>query len=166
MPIYKASTCAPDGLEARMRQLNADAYAAVAREGDGWRKDPGFNRWFPSQIVPTQRLSVGSPVAVEPRGLIVSLPKGMEPEEFDALFDAQTRFGAIDAWAMTPEGGAHCAAVGVARDTLLRNTEYPAWKRMPAMELVGFSIFSGADRAITIAETIIANHYGLTRAPI
>jgi hypothetical protein len=166
MPIYKVSTCPPDGLERRMRQLNADAYAAVAREGDNWRTDPGFINWYPSLIFPTQRLSKSSPVRVEPRGLVVSLPKGMEPEAFDEQFDAQTRLGAIDRWAMTPEGSAHCAAVGVARDAALRHTEYPGWKRMPAMELVGFSIYSGADRAICIAETIIAAHYGLAREPI
>ncbi|MCW2275310.1 hypothetical protein GJ654_12455 [Rhodoblastus acidophilus] len=166
MPIYKASTCPPDGLERRMLQLNADAHAAVAREGDNWRKDPGFTRWFPSHIFPMQRLSECSPVRVEPRGLVVRLPKEMEPEEFDARFDAQMRSGAIDLWAMTPEGSAHCAAVGVARDAVLRHTEYPGWKRMPATELVAFSIYSGADRALCIVESIIAAHYGLKRKPI
>jgi hypothetical protein len=166
MPIYKVSTCPEDGLELRMRQCDADAYAAVVREGDGWRKDDGFTGWFPSQIFPTQRPSENSPVRVEPRGLVVTLPKGLEPEEFDALFDAQTRIGAIDRWAMTPEGSAHCAAVGVARDTLIRFTEYPAWKRMPVQELVGATIYAGADRAIAVVESVIAGHYGLVRATI
>lgn len=92
----------------------------------------------------------------------------MNIEDFDAAFDAIVRHGAVDLWAMTDDARDHCKFLGDDIDPaeLQRFTEYPKWRLMPVQEICGFSIFSGADRLVRIAEQIIVAHLGLTWQPL
>jgi hypothetical protein len=161
IPGYKVSSCRIDRLADRMFELNRDQYGALWHNGEDWILDDGWNTWFPSHLYPSQQPSPNSPVSARERIIAVTLPVSLAPAEFDRLIDREIRKGAFDLWSMTAEGRQHCAALGVNPRKLIRFTEYPGWRRIPAVELVAFSIYSGADRLISLAERVILEHLGL-----
>lgn len=162
VPSYKASSCAEGGLSRRMFELNRDEVGAPRYKDGRYIRDEGWDGWFPSHLYPVRGPSPNSPVLVRPRCLIVRLPKTMSADSFDTPFDREVRKAALDVWSMTPEARAHCAAIGADPDLLMRFTRYPDWSVMPVREVVAFSIYSGADRLIRIAENIVLKHYGLS----
>lgn len=164
VPTYKISTCAEGGLSRRMFELNRDEVGALRHCDGEYVRDEGWGSWFPSHIYPVRGASPNSPVLVRPRCLIVCLPITMSTDSFDDPFDREVRKGALDTWAMTPEARAHCTAVGALPDSLMRFTRYPDWSTMPVEEIAGFSIYTGADRLIRIAEKIVLQHLGLSYA--
>ena len=162
IPIYKISTCAEDRLGARMAENGRDEYASYYYfEGD-YVHEEGWDRWYPSHLHPQQRPSPNSPVQAAERCVKVHLPQSMSPEAFDAAFDAEVSKGAIHEWAMTPDAARHCGYLGVSPATLIRYTVYPGWRLSPALELAGFSIFTGADRIVSLAERIILEHHAIS----
>ena len=62
---------------------------------------------------------------------------------------------------MSEDARRHCAFLGIEPSELQRFTAYPGWRLSPAQEICGFSIFSGADRLVALAERIILDHFGL-----
>jgi hypothetical protein len=166
LPLYKVSTCASDRLEERMKELRIDKHGAVRRVDDKYVGDEtGWANWFPSQISARALPSPNSPVRCQERSILVALPAGLTPEEFDRAFDAEVAKGAIDRWLMTPEGLNHAAMLKVDPALGQRLTAYPYGdkpKLSPSTEIVVFCTrISGPDRLIAIAEGIILRHLGL-----
>jgi hypothetical protein len=85
----------------------------------------------------------------------------MTSKKFDFAFDALTRKGTIELWAMSEDARRHCAFLGIEPSVLQPFTAYPGWRLSPAQEICGFSIFSGADRLVALAEHIIPVHFHL-----
>lgn len=157
-PAYKVSTCAAGRLDLRMFELCRDRYGAWQFDGGKFVMDPGWDSWFPSHLHPRQRPSPASPVQARPRSVQVRLPAGMTAEEFDRAFDLETRKGALDLWSLSDDARKHCAILGVDPAIMQRFTEYPGWRRSPAAEICGVTIYTGADRVIALAEAIILRH--------
>jgi hypothetical protein len=158
LPLYKASSCAAGRLEQRIFELSRDQYGAWHFADGHFVQDKRWNSWFPSHLHPRLRKSPNSPVECLERSIAVRLPAEMSADEFDRQFDSETRKGAIDLWAMSEQAREHCRVLGVDPSILQRFTEYPGWRRSPAQEICGCTIFSGADRLISLAEKIILNH--------
>ncbi|GHE71633.1 hypothetical protein GCM10019059_34150 [Camelimonas fluminis] len=125
IPVFKVSTCAVDRVWNRMRELRRDAYGAVYYSDGRHVREEGWDNWFPSHLTMHRLPSPDSPVCCSKRSLIVDLPESMSPGDFERAFDAETRKGAIDLWAMSPEGRDHCATLGLDSSVLRRLTEYP-----------------------------------------
>jgi hypothetical protein len=166
LPLYKISTCSSDRLDERMKELRIDKHGAVRRDNHRYVADKtGWTNWFPSQISAHALPSPNSPVRCLERAILVALPVGLSPEIFDLAFDAEVAKGALDRWLMTEEGLNHAATLKVDPAIGQRLTAIPGGdkpKLSPATEIVVFCTkFSGPDRLIAIAETIILKHLGL-----
>jgi len=160
-PIYKVSTCSAGRLKERMFELQRDRYGACCFDQGCYLAEEGWDKWFPSHLRPMQAASPNSPVVAEARRIKVRLPQTLSANNFDIEFDALTRMGAVDLWAMSDEARKHCAFLGVDPSVLQRFTAYPGWRLSPVQEICGFSIYEGADRLISLAERIILHHLGL-----
>ena len=166
IPLYKVGTTSPDRVWKRAHELRNDRYASVYFDGSAYVEDKaGFDGWYASHLHVGRRTpSEGSPVNVETRAILVDLPASLTPEDFDRLFDAETRKGWIAEWVATEEGRDHCALVGVEPNRFQRFTAYPGGtvsKLCHAAEICSFSIYGGAGRLVAIAEQIILRHLGL-----
>jgi hypothetical protein len=164
MPIYKVSTTGADRVWDRNKESRRDRHGALWHNGQTYVGDAGWDDWFPSHLHPQRFPSPASPVIVQTRAIIVPLPDGMDPKKFDELFDAETRKGALNTWVMTQEGRDHCGFLGVDPAIGQRFSPYRGADQSrisPANEICGFSINSGADRIIAIAEKIILEAIGL-----
>ena len=162
---FKLSTCGPDLAPDRMWQGSDDVH------GGAYVKDGKFivdaARWTNWQLA-FPRLAVGpspgGPVTIGARSIDVILPATMTPEEFDRCFDAMTRRAALDVWAESAAGYAHCVSRGVDPQTLQRWTVYP---RRPGLcptashELCVFRQRKDGDRLVEIIERIVLKHLGL-----
>lgn len=166
IPLYKIGCTSPDRVWPRTHELRADRYGSAYFDGTAYVEDEtGFDGWYPSHLHVGRRTpSMGSPVRVETRAILVDLPASLTPENFDRLFDAETRKGWIAEWVATEEGRDHCALVGVAPARYQRFTLYPGGttpRLSHAAEIAAFSIYEGASRLVAIAEQIILRHLGL-----
>ena len=165
MPLYKVATTDSRRVWPRMNELRTVSYGSVYCDGQRYVAEPGWNNWFPSQMHVQTLPSPDSPVIITSHAILVPLPVGMTTEEFDVAFDAETRKGALDRWALTPEGRNHCATLGIDPAVMRRLTEYPGGESSrlsPAGEICGFSCRgTGPDRVIAIAEAIILRKLGL-----
>ena len=166
LPLYKVSTCASDRLWVRMKELRQDKYGAVwLNNGQYVADQTGWTNWFPSFMAAHSLPSQNSPVRCEKRAILVALPAGMTPEDFDRAFDAEVAKGALDRWLLTDEGRNHAATLQVDPSVGQRLTAYRAGdksKLSPATEIGVFCTkFSGPDRLIAIAENIILRHLRL-----
>lgn len=158
---YKIGLTSLWRLQARIEELRRDCYGAWILQDGVWRKREGFHTWFASQLRPTLVASPRSPVTVQVRHIEVDLPESMTVEQFDAEFDRALEPGAIDLWATTEAAQRHCASRGIDPQELQSATRYPGLKLAPAREIYAFSIFSGTDRLVAIAEQIIARFLGV-----
>ena len=169
MPLYKVSTTGSERVWRRMDELNRDCYAALFHNGEAYQNDDaGWDNWFPSHLYPQRFPSPASPVIVDSRAIIVPLPVGMTAEKFDELFDKEVAKGALNTWVMTQAGRDHCGFLRVDPTVGQRLTRFIAGEQSqisPANEIVGFSIHSGADWMIAIAERIILEAVGLKFDP-
>ncbi|MFO1116980.1 MAG: hypothetical protein U1E28_14965 [Beijerinckiaceae bacterium] len=165
LPAYKASTCSEDGLARRAFELRRDEVGAYFFQNGDYVREDGWDGWFPSHLYPVRGPSSESPVSIRERALIVRMPDGCSAERFDEIFDREVRKGGLDLWAMTPEARNHCAFLGIDPALLQRFTRYPNWAVMPTHEIVGFSIYSGADRLIRIAENAVLELLGMEPTP-
>ena len=169
MPLYKVSTTGANRVWRRMDELCRDCYAALFHNGEAYQNDGGvWDNWFPSHLYPQRFPSPASPVIVDSRAIIVPLPVGMTAEKFDELFDKEVAKGALNTWVMTQAGRDHCGFLGVDPTVGQRSTRFIAGEQSqisPANEIVGFSIHSGADWMIAIAERIILEAVGLKLDP-
>ncbi len=105
-----------------------------------------------------------SPVEIHPRALTVHLPTTMTTAMFDDAFDREIRKGALDRFVATPEGAAHCRALGVAPAIATRATPYPLGaspRHSPCVEIAVFRIREDCDRLVSIAERVVLRHLGL-----
>ncbi|WP_294532305.1 hypothetical protein [uncultured Rhodoblastus sp.] len=164
IPVYKVSTTGADRVWTRNNESRRDRHGALWHNGQAYVEDAGWDDWYPSHLHPQRFPSPGSPVIVQERAIIVPLPCGMDPRKFDQLFDAETRKGALNRWVMTPEGRDHCGFLGVDPAIGQRFSAYRGADQSrisPADELCAFSIYSGADRIIAIAEKILLEAVGL-----
>lgn len=166
IPLYKVSTTSSARVADRMKELRLDRYGAVWRKGKTYVADEqGWDSWFPSHMFARSLPSKNSPVRCDIRAILVDLPVGLKPEDFDRSFDAEVAKGAIDRWLLTEEGRNHAAALGVdpaigQRLTAIAGGDTP--KLSPATEIAVFCTkYSGPDRLIAIAETIVLKHLGL-----
>ena len=69
-----------------------------------------------------------------------------------------------DRFVSTPEGTAHCQALGVNPAIAMRGTPYPlgaAARHSPCAEIAVFRIREDSDRLVTIAERVVLKHLGL-----
>jgi hypothetical protein len=83
---------------------------------------------------------------------------------FDEEFDREIRKGALDRFVLTPEGIAHCQALGVDPAIAMRATPYPmgaAARHNPCLEIAVFRIREDSDRLVSIAERVVLRHLGL-----
>jgi len=163
MPLYKTSTTGEGSLNRRIGEIRRDRYGAYAFVNEKWLDEIGWDDWFASHLYATQLSSPNSPVRVGIRDILVTLPASLAPEDFDALFDAEVRKGAVDAWAQSDDARRHCEFLRLDQKTLIRHTLYPGGRFSPAREITGFSIYSGTDRLVAIAEGAILLHLGLKR---
>jgi hypothetical protein len=164
IPIYKCSTTSADRVWDRSNESRRDRYGALWHNGQAYVEDAGWDDWYPSHLHPKRFPSPASPVIVQKRAIIVPLPNGMDPKKFDELFDAETRKGALNNWVMTQEGRNHCAFLGADPAIGQRLSPYRSADQSrisPANEICGFSIHSGADRIVAIAENILLEALGL-----
>jgi hypothetical protein len=165
LPLYKISTVAPGRLNERIYELRADQYGAEYQDGGRHVLDPdGYDDWFPSHIYVTHDAAPDSPVEIHPRALTVHLPTTMSVAMFDAAFDYEIRKGAVDRFVSTPEGIAHCQALGVNPAVAMRGTPYPmgaSARHSPCAEIAVFRIREDSDRLVTIAERVVLKHLGL-----
>jgi hypothetical protein len=165
IPVYKVSTTGADRVWDRNNESRRDRHGSLWHNGDSYVEDAaGWDDWYPSHLDPQRFPSPESPVIVQKRAIIVPLPNGMEPREFDKLFDAETRKGALNRWVMTQEGRDHCSFLGADPAICQRFSAYRGGDQSrisPADEICGFSTSSGADRIIAIAEKIILEAVGL-----
>ena len=131
----------------------------------GYVLDPGgYDDWFASHIYVTRDAAPNSPVEIHPRALTVHLPVGMTDAMFDAAFDYEIRKGAVDRFVATPEGIAHCQALGVNPAIAMRGTPYPmgaSARHSPCAEIAVFRIREDSDRLVTIAERVVLRFLGL-----
>jgi hypothetical protein len=146
--------------------LRQDQHGAVCRKGENYFADKaGWTNWFPSHMSARALPSKNSPVRCAVRAILVALPHGLMPEDFDRLFDAEVAKGSVHRWLMTEEGRNHAATLKVDPAIGQRFTAIPGGdksKLSPATEICVFCTkFSGPDRLIAIAETIILRHLGL-----
>jgi len=164
IPMYKVSTTGADRVWNRADESSRDRYGALWHNGQVYVEDAGWNDWFPSHLHPQRFPSPASPVIMQERAIIVPLPIGMDPKKFDELFDAETRKGALNAWVMSQEGRDHSGFLGVDPVIGQRFSPYRGGDQShisPANEIVGFSIYGGADRIIAIVEKILLESVGL-----
>lgn len=165
LPLYKISTVAPGRLNERIYELRADRYGAEHNDDGRYVNDSeGYDDWFASHIYVTLDAAPNSPVEIHPRALTVHLPVGMTDAMFDAAFDFEIRKGAIDRFVATPEGIAHCEALGVNPAVAKRGTPYPlgaSARHSPCAEIAVFRIREDSDRLVTIAERVVLKHLGL-----
>jgi hypothetical protein len=165
LPLYKISTVSPGRLNERIYELRADQYGAEHHDDGGYVLDPaGYDDWFASHIYLSRRANPNSPVDIHPRALTVHLPVGMTDAMFDAAFDFEIRKGAVDRFVATPEGIAHCRALGVNPAIAMRGTPYPmgaSARHSPCAEIAVLRIREDSDRLVTIAERVVLKHLGL-----
>ena len=164
-PEYKISTVAPGRLLERIGELRADVYGGQYIADGAFVDDAdGFDDWFASHIYTQKPTAPNSPVEIHPRALTVRLPVTMSPAAFDAAFDHEIRKAAVDLFVRTPEGAAHCDALGIDPAIAQRYTAYPlgsAVRHSACQEIVIFRIREDSDRLVAIAEMIVFRHLGL-----
>jgi hypothetical protein len=165
LPLYKISTVSPGRLNERIYELRADQYGAEHHDRDRYVLDSdGYDDWFASHIYVTRDAASDSPVEIHPRALTVHLPVGMTDAMFDAAFDFEIRKGAVDRFVATPEGTAHCQALGVNPSIAMRGTPYPlgaSARHSPCAEIAVFRIREDSARLVTIAERVVLRFLGL-----
>jgi hypothetical protein len=165
LPLYKISTVSPGRLNERIYELRNDKYGAEHHDDGRYVLDPdGFNDWFASHNYLTRRANPNSPVDIHPRALTVHLPVGMTDAMFDAAFDFEIRKAAVDRFVATPEGIAHCQALGVNPAVAMRGTAYPlgaSARHSPCAEIAVLRVREDSDRLVTIAERVVLKHLGL-----
>ena len=158
VPIYKIGSCAAGGLNNRVRELRVEPYAAAWADTDGYRVDDDFVEWFPSLLKTRLTPSPHSPVHVDPRAYVVTLPVDMTPDEFEAELQKVLLPAQLFQWLESVDGLRHCAAVGVAPEIGKRSTVYnrgDVSKLSPALELYVFRAQSDPDRLLAALESII-----------
>jgi hypothetical protein len=158
VPIYKIGTCAAGGLNNRVRELRLEPYAAAWHDTCGYRVDDDFAEWFPSLLKTRLTPSPHSPVHVDPRAYVVTLPVDMTADEFEAELQKVLLPAQLFQWLESPEGIRHCAAFGVAPEIGRRSTVYnrgDVSKLSPAIELYVFRAQSDPDRLLAALEAII-----------
>jgi len=165
LPLYKISTVAPGRLNERIYELRNDRYGAEHHDDGGYVLDPaGYDDWFASHIYLRRRANLNSPVEIHPRALTVHLPVDMTDAKFDAAFDYEIRKAAVDRFVATPEGIAHCQALGVNPAIAMRGTPYPmgaSARHSPCAEIAVLRIREDSNRLVTIAERVVLKHLGL-----
>ena len=165
LPLYKISTVSPGRLNERIHELRADQYGAEHHDDGRYVLDRGgYDDWFASHNYLPRDAAPHSPVKIHPRALTVHLPVGMTDAMFDAAFDHEIRKGAVDRFVATPEGIAHCQALGVNPAVAMRGTPYPmgaSARHSPCAEIAVFRIREDSDRLVTIAERVVLRHLGL-----
>ncbi len=101
----------------------------------------------------------GSPVSVGDRCLVVRLPAGMTPREFDKQLAFRMKSARLNSWLRTPDGERHCQYLGIDPAQLARGTAYgfnEALRRSDGEEIYFFRPKSfDADRLLRLAETIV-----------
>ncbi|HEV2510372.1 hypothetical protein [Bosea sp. (in: a-proteobacteria)] len=158
--VHKLSTTTQTDLRMRLEELNKDHYAALTTSADGYPcSDLGFDTWMMQHILPRRLPLAGSPVAIGDRCLIVRLPAGMTPREFDKQLAYRMRNARLNSWLETPDGRRHCEYLGIAPAQLARGTVYgfnEALRRSDGEEIYFFRPKSfDADRLLRLAETIV-----------
>lgn len=165
LPLYKISTVSPGRLNERIYELRNDRYGAEHHDDAGYVLDPaGYDDWFASHNYLRRRANPNSPVEIHPRALTVHLPVGMTDAMFDAAFDYEIRKAAVDRFVATPEGIAHCQALGVNPAIAMRGTPYPlgaSARHSPCAEIAVFRIREDSNRLVTITERVVLKHLGL-----
>ena len=102
--------------------------------------------------------STHSPVHVDPRAYVVTLPVDMTPDEFEAELQKVLLPAQLFQWLESAEGMRHCAALGVAPEIGRRSTVYnrgDVSKLSPPTELYSFRAQSDPDRLLAALEAII-----------
>lgn len=158
--VHKLSTTTQTDLRMRSEELNKDHYAALTTSADGYPcSDLGFDTWMMQHILPRGRPLAGSPVSVGDRCLVVRLPAGMTPREFDKQLASRMKNARLNSWLKTPDGERHCQYLAIDPAHLARGTAYgfnEALRRSDGEEIYFFRPKSfDADRLLRLAETII-----------
>ena len=158
VPVYKIGTCAAGGLNNRIRELRLEPYAAAWHDTSGYRVDDDFAEWFPSLLKTRLTPSAHSPVHVDARAYVITLPADMTADEFEAELQKVLLPAQLFQWLESAEGMRHCAALGVAPQIGRRSTVYnrgDVSKLSPATELYCFRAQSDPDRLLAALESII-----------
>ena len=158
VPVYKIGSCASGGLNNRVRELRLEPYAAAWHDAGGYRVDDDFAEWFPSLLKARLMPSPHSPVHLDARAYVVTLPVDMSADEFEAELQKVLAPAQLFQWLESVDGVRHCAAVGVAPEIGRRSTVYnrgDVSKLSPATELYVFRAQSDPDRLLAAIEAII-----------
>lgn len=158
VPVFKIGTCATGGLNNRIRELRVEPYAAAWPDTGGYRVDDDFAEWFPSLLKTRLTPSPHSPVHVDPRAYVVTLPVDMTPDEFEAELQKVLLPAQLFRWLESSDGVRHCQALNVAPEIGKRSTVYnrgDVSKLSPATELYVFRAQSDPDRLLAALEAII-----------
>jgi hypothetical protein len=149
-------------VNARMMELNTDQYGAICCIDGKWQQDEGFSNWEPVRLPHSTEPTHPSPVERLPRSLLVTLPKTLSIEAFDAELKRTLEKCILKNWINTQDGEIHSARNTIDRARLKRFTAHSnadgSIRLKESEEIYIFRKKEHTELLIKAIERIIADH--------
>ncbi len=161
-PCYHVGVDDPGQAWHRIRVMKRRRYGAGCYvDGRYAEDDRGWSEWFLGRMSDKTQPSLGSPITVTERGVLVRLPDTLDPILFDGLMAEQILKGSLARWLRTAEGQGHCAMLHVDPAIGWRFTSPPVGTGgdpEPVEDIVMCGQWTAQGRMIHVAEQILLSH--------